>query len=163
MATMRPVDLYSVEYITLNLRKQDQVELYNMRPYDTPFMLAQEAAFTFRQTDDKARGAIAWYDGKPCALVGFSRSHPQMWNAIAFGTDDWRNVAIDLMRWARRAAQRLVDEGIGEQSSVSTKLRLYRHHPGSEVSGPSGIAQRSQPSSRAASVESFLPSSLLRA
>lgn len=126
-AHLRPVDHYSIEYIALHLRDQDAREIYGMRPYDTPFALAQEVSFRFRAPHDQARGAIAWFDGKPCALIGFIQQHPQMWNAIAFGTDDWRNVAIDLMRWARRQAQALVDEGIG------SRLQAISHEQSTEA------------------------------
>lgn len=108
-----PVDLGSLEYICLHLREQDRREIYNIRDYDNPMMLAWE---TFAMTNaPRARSTVAWADGKPVAFIALVSPWPMVWEAVAYGTDDWRKVAIDLMRWGRNTVRDILDSGEGHR------------------------------------------------
>src|SRR5688572_8335506 len=131
---LRPIDLSSLEHICLHLRDQDKREIYNIRPYDNPMLLAWETWGIF-QSEAKAEGTIAWYNGKPAAFIGFVESHPMNWEAMAYGTDAWRSVAIDLMRWGRKTAHGILNRGEGHRLQAESHVDHTTSHKFMEVLG----------------------------
>jgi len=95
------ITLPSLEYICLNLRESDKVEILGLRPHDSLMQLAFESYSAIRNL---GRGRIAWYRGKPAGVFAFTESWPGTWEVWMFGTDDFKNVAIDLMRYCRKEA-----------------------------------------------------------
>jgi hypothetical protein len=107
----------AIEYISLNMRESDRVELFNIRPYDSPIQWAWDANLALKSL---GRGRIAWWKGRPAGLFGFTEAWPGHWEVWMFGTDDYRNVAFDLLRWARKEANDIltVCEGRRLQADV---------------------------------------------
>lgn len=93
---MKPITLSAVEYIALHMREADKAEVYGMRAHDSPFILAKEVILA--ATYGKA--GIAEHNGVPVAVVGVSPSWPGVWDAWAFGTDDWHRCAVSITRYA---------------------------------------------------------------
>lgn len=94
-----PVDVTAIEYLAFNMREQDRVEVFGMRPYDNPIRLAWDANQMILNT---GRGTIAWAKGKPAGLAAFTSNWPGVWDAWMFGTDEFKHVAVELIRWLRR-------------------------------------------------------------
>jgi len=78
------------------MREADQAEIYGMRSHDNPMQLAKEVviAATF------GKAAVAKHNGLPAAVVGVSPIWPGVWEAWAFGTDDWQKCAVSVTRYA---------------------------------------------------------------
>lgn len=100
---MRPVvhepNLFSILHICQRLRQVDADEIYPLLPFDSSSMLAK---CTLEQMD-RGYGSVIWWDGKPSALIGVHPLHGKAcWQVFAFGTDDWKSCAIEIMRESRR-------------------------------------------------------------
>ena len=95
------IDYNSLEYLILNMRAQDRAEIYPLRWHDNPLQLAMEAHANIRNT---GRGRVAWYKGRPCAMAAMCEDWPGVWVIWMFGTDDFRNGAVELLRWFRKEA-----------------------------------------------------------
>lgn len=83
------------------MRESDAVEIYSLRPYDSPLAWAWDAHQALRNL---GRARVAWWKGRPAGVFGFTEAWPGHWEVWMFGTDDYRNVAIELVRWARKEA-----------------------------------------------------------
>lgn len=96
-------NLGSFEYICLNMREVDRVEVFGMLHNESPLQLAYEYAHVIR---NKGRSRIGWSDrtGKPAAFGALTEDWPGMWSVWMFGTDDFKDCAADLIRWFRREA-----------------------------------------------------------
>jgi len=99
------ITLPSIEYICLNIRESDKLEILSLRPHDSELQLAWE---TFSALRNMGRGRIAWHKGKPAGLFGFTEAWPGHWEIWMFGTEDYRHVAIDLMRYCRKEANEIL-------------------------------------------------------
>jgi hypothetical protein len=98
---MTPIDVASLEYVCLNMRECDRVEIFALRPHDNPIRLAWEAnQFILNH----GRGITAWHAGRPAGVAAFTELWPGTWEAWMFGTNDFKHVAISLMRWVRTEA-----------------------------------------------------------
>ena len=104
---MRPLDLNALTWICLNLREQDQAEIYGQRPHDNPLRLAHEAHTALTHM---GRGKIAWHAGQPAAVIGFYERWPGMWEAVSFGTENYKDVGVELMRAGRAMARDILTE-----------------------------------------------------
>lgn len=93
--------LGAYEYIILNMREVDRVEVFGMLHHDSALQMAHETAFLIR---NKGRSTIAWHDGRPAAMGALTEDWPGMWSVWMFGTDDFRNCAVELIKWFRREA-----------------------------------------------------------
>lgn len=118
-------DRYSIEYICLNLRACDKREIFAMRPHDSPVRLAHEAWYL---VTTQGRGAVAWHDGKPAALIALIENWPGVWDAMAFGTDAWRNVAIELMRWGRANVRQVIEDLKGHRLQADSHVDSVDSH-----------------------------------
>jgi hypothetical protein len=90
-----------VLYICTRLRDCDAKEVFGMCQHDNGSRLAYEAHAMIINT---GRGRIAWHRGRPAALAAFTESWPGNWEIWMFGTDDFKSVAIPLLRWFRKEA-----------------------------------------------------------
>lgn len=105
MTTLTDISQGACEAIAFNLRDVDAREIFGLLTHDNPYRLAFEMMATFRNA---GRARIAWHNGKPAALVGFAEYRPGVWQVALMGTDDFRNVAIDCLRWVRETATDLM-------------------------------------------------------
>lgn len=96
------IDLVSLEYLCLNMREADKVEIFACQEHENPMRLAWEAHYLIR---NKGRGRIAWHDGRPAACCAFTESWPGVWQVWMFGTDELKSVAVELLRWSRKEAR----------------------------------------------------------
>lgn len=92
-------DLLSLEFICLNMREIDRVEAFAVVSHDNPCRLAWE---TYHYVLNNGRGQIAWHNGKPAAFAALVEMWPSVWQIYMFGTDDFKNAAIPLLRWFRK-------------------------------------------------------------
>lgn len=106
MSALTDIDLVSLEYICLNMRPIDAVEIFGVRDHDSPIKLAWEAHYLIRA---KGRGRIAWHDGRPAALIALTEDRPGVWQIWMFGTAAFKSVAYTCMRWAREQAADLIE------------------------------------------------------
>ena len=119
------IDLPALEFICLNLRAVDAREIYNVVDHDNPMLLAHQAHY---MAVTKGRGVIAWWKGKPAACIAFTEERPTVWLISMFGTDDFRNVAIDCMRWARRTAVEMIAERKGRRLQCDSHIEHEEAH-----------------------------------
>lgn len=91
----------AIEYICLNMRDSDREEIFAIRPHDCPLRWAHEAHAAIKNL---GRGRIGWHKGRPAGVFAFTEPWPGAWEIWMFGTDDYRNVAIELVRYARKEA-----------------------------------------------------------
>lgn len=91
----------ALEYVCMNMRAADAREVYALRPHDNPLQLAAESFAAIR---GQGRGRIGWWRGRPAAVAAFTEAWPGTWEIWMFGTDEFRNCAIDLIRWFRKEA-----------------------------------------------------------
>lgn len=94
---LQPISFAAVEYLCLNMRARDGAEIFGMRPHDNPLLLAHEVL----AAAVRGRAQIAFHAGRPAAIVGVTSMWPRVWTIWAFGTDAWREVAVDVARHAR--------------------------------------------------------------
>lgn len=118
-------DRYAIEYICLHLRACDRREIFTMQPHDNPVRLAQEAWWVFT---NRGRAAVAWHDGRPAAVIGLWEKWPGVWEASAFGTDAWRNVAIECVRWARKNISQIIEEVGGHRLQADSHVESTESH-----------------------------------
>jgi hypothetical protein len=92
------ISYQSLEFIALNLRECDKVEIFNLLDTDSPLAFAWEAHRLLRNS---GRGRIAWHNGRPAAWIGLIEMIPGVFQITMGGTDDLPKVAFECMRWAR--------------------------------------------------------------
>jgi hypothetical protein len=95
----------ALEFIALNLREQDRIEIFGVLEHDSPLQLAFEAHYLLK---NKGRSAIAWHKGRPAAWIGLVEHRPRVWDVTMGGTDDLKHVALEIMRWCRTTIPELV-------------------------------------------------------
>jgi hypothetical protein len=103
--TLTEITHIDLEDIAFRMRESDRVEIFNLKDYDNPYQLAWEA---YSVVTRSGRGRIAWWKGRPTAVFAFTAHHANLWDVWMFGTDEFRNVAIDLLRYARREANEIL-------------------------------------------------------
>ena len=89
-------NLPDLEFIALNMRPADKAEIYGILPHDNPFLLA-------RQTADLCRGGafgVVARRERPVAVMGFAERLPGVFDAFAYGTNEFRRVSMCLTRFA---------------------------------------------------------------
>lgn len=123
--TLTDIDYNALEYLCLNMRSRDREEIYALRPHDNPLQLAMEAHAQIRNL---GRGRIAWWKGKPAAVLAFTEDWPGVWSIWMFGTDDFKNVAIDLVRWARKEASEILKVCAGHRIHCDSRSDYEEAH-----------------------------------
>lgn len=93
-----PITLSAVEYITLNMREIDALEVYGMRGHDNPLLLAKEVVLAASY----GKAAIATHKGMPCGVIGVSPLWPGVWTAWSFGTEHWPRAVLKISRYGRQ-------------------------------------------------------------
>jgi hypothetical protein len=85
-----------VLFVAQNMRASDREEIYATQWTATPEELANNVVHS---------GAFRWgayVDDIPVAMIGAQPRWPGVWTAWAFGTIDWRKVALTLTKHVRR-------------------------------------------------------------
>lgn len=118
-------DRYAIEYICLHLRACDRREIFTMRPHDNPVRLAHEAWWMITT---QGRGVVAWHKGRPAAVLALVENWHGVWDAIAFGTDDWKSVAIEMVRWARKNIAQVIEEMDGHRLQAASHVESVESH-----------------------------------
>lgn len=95
------INYSALEYLCLNMRECDRREIFALRPHDSPLQLSVEAWAMIR---NMGRGRIAWYQGRPAGCAAFTESWNGCWEVWMFGTDHFKSVVVDLVRWFRKEA-----------------------------------------------------------
>lgn len=115
-----------------NLRESDRAELFATIFGDDPKTLATRAV---------ASGGFRWgayLDGEPVALIGAMPLWPRVWQAWAYGTDDWPKVALTLTRHVRNfmlpallrsGAHRVQAASLGTHTSAHAWLKKLGARP----------------------------------
>jgi len=93
---IQPITREAVEYVCLNMREDDAREVYGLRGHTNPFLLAREAI----AAASLGKASVACWRGIPAAVIGVSPNWPGVWEAWAWGTDDFQRVALSLTRYA---------------------------------------------------------------
>lgn len=106
--TLSEITLPDLEYVCLNMRPEDREEILNIRPHDNLLMLAWEAAALIR---NMGRGRVAWFQGRPAAVIAVTEDRSGVWQIMMFGTEFLPSVAFPCMRWARETMRELVGNG----------------------------------------------------
>lgn len=101
-----------LEYVCMRMRETDKREIYALRPHDNALQLACEAHALIRNS---GRGMVGWANGRPAAVCAFTESWPGMWEVWMFGTDDFKNCAIEMLRWFRKEANVILSERLGRR------------------------------------------------
>lgn len=101
MSALLDIDLGSISYVCQHMRDSDAREIYGLRPHNSSLVLAYEIHTAIC---NQGRGKVAWHDGKPAAVIGFAEYWPGVWQVILVGTDAFRDVSVDCLRWIRREA-----------------------------------------------------------
>ena len=122
---MSPIDLHALTAICLNIRAEDHREIYGLRSHECPFRLAGEA---YTALHHHGRGKIAWHRGQPTAVIGFYERWPNCWEAVSFGTTNYKSCGIDLMRCGREMARDiLTDLGANRLQADSRADNIQAH------------------------------------
>lgn len=113
-------NLASFEYICLNMREVDAVEIYGMLHHDSPLQMAYEYAHVIR---NKGRSRIGWSDRtrKPAAFGALTEDWPGVWSVWMFGTDDFKDCAVEFLRWFRKEANDILDTCKGHRLQCDSR------------------------------------------
>lgn len=120
-------NLYSFEYICLNMREVDRVEVFGMLHHNSPLQLAYEYAYVIR---NKGRSRIAWSERtkKPAGFAAFTEDWPGMWSVWMFGTDDFKDSAVELLRWFRKEANDILSVCQGRRLQCDSRFDHEEAH-----------------------------------
>jgi hypothetical protein len=122
MSDLLPIDLGSISYVCNNMRESDRLEIFGLRPHDSPMVLAYEIHSVLA---NNGRGRVAWHDGKPVAVIGFAEYWPGVWQVIMVGTNEFRYVAMDCIRWFRIQAAELMSLHGGRRLQCDSRVSQY--------------------------------------
>lgn len=125
MSELTDITLPACEYIALSLREPDRIEIFGLLAHDSPIVLAHTLMALFRNS---GRARVAWWNGKPAAIVGFAEYRPGVWQVSLMGTDDFRNVAIDCLRWVRETASDLIENHGGRRLQCESHEDHHEAH-----------------------------------
>lgn len=113
------VTLPALEHICLNMREMDRKEVYALRPHDNWFRLAYES---YHLIVNQGRGRIGWHQGQPAAVIAYTEMWPHVWEVWAFGTDHFKDCAVDLLRYSRKEARDILDTHGGHRLQCDSQV-----------------------------------------
>lgn len=118
-ASLTEITLPAIESICYRLRERDKAEIYALLPHDNPYRLAWEAHAAIL---NQGRGRIAWISGRPAGLIAFTEQWPGVWYSWMFGTDEFRSVALELVRWGRREVREILKVSRGHRCHCDSRF-----------------------------------------
>lgn len=113
------IQLSHLEHICFNLREADKIEVLSMRPHDNAYRLAWES---YHLISNQGRGKVAWFGGQPAAVIAFTEMWPGCWEVWSFGTDHYRAVAADIIRYGRREAKDILNTHGGHRLQCDSRV-----------------------------------------
>ena len=119
------IDLDSIIYIAMNLRAEDKIEVFNILEHDNPYQLGWEAFTLFR---NKGRARIGWHNGRPAAVIALTEDRPRVWHVSMFGSDEFKCVAWECMRWARTNIRDLIANNGGRRLHCDSHIDHLEAH-----------------------------------
>lgn len=119
MVTTTHITLGSLEYIALNMREVDRLEAFAVVPHDNPCRLAWES---YHYIINNGRGQIAWHAGKPAGMCAITENWPGCWQVWMFGTEDFKSVALPLVRWFRKEANDILTTCEGRRLQCDSRI-----------------------------------------
>lgn len=93
------IDYFAIEYLCIFMRDEDRVEIFGLQDHDDPLRMAAEATHMIR---NKGRGRVAWWKGRPAALIALVEIRSGVWEVWSWGTEHYRDCAFEMLRWIRR-------------------------------------------------------------
>lgn len=94
---MKPITRADLDYLCLHMRESDRAEIMGLRGYDNPLFIARETVLAA----SFGKAAIAYHKDRPAAVIGVSpKPWPHVWDAWAYGTDEFEKVGLSLTRYA---------------------------------------------------------------
>lgn len=96
MIVRTSLSLEPLAHICANLREWDRREIFATCWTDDPAELAERTMRTGEFS------WLFWLNGNPVAAIGAAPLWPGMWSMWAFGTDDFRQVALSLTKHCKR-------------------------------------------------------------
>lgn len=118
---IKSVSWSSILFLAHNMRERDRVEVFNAINHDSPDMLARECLWVTAY----GKTGVAFSGGRPVGVVGVVPLRGGVWEAWAFGTNEWSRGARDLTRFAVKQLKPFVLKHGGHR--VQAKSR-YDHH-----------------------------------
>lgn len=117
----------ALEYVCLNMRERDRVEVLSLQPHDSVFRLAFEASHQIR---NNGRGVVAYSpkSGRPCAVAAFTEKWPGCWEIWMFGTDELKDCAVELIRWFRKTAVDILTTCKGHRLQADSRFDHEEAH-----------------------------------
>lgn len=96
----------AVEYLCLNIREMDRLEIFGLRNHDSALLLAQEVI----HASTRGKAKVFEHQGRPAGIVGVSPMWAGVWTAYSFGTEDWRSVARPMTKYALRVLKPFIEQ-----------------------------------------------------
>lgn len=87
----KPLNWHHLEWVALNMREIDRIEIFGNMPTDNPL---EVAAIVMHATAKKGLGWTAWLNNRPVGALGVFEQWPGNWQIWSFGTDDYRRAAV---------------------------------------------------------------------
>lgn len=136
---LHDLTLAGVLQVAFNLREPDREEIFGLLAHDSPVVFAYQVIETIRAGG--GRGRVVYLEGEPVAVVGFATFRPSVWQIILFGTEQFRMVALDCLKWIRATGQDLVTNHGGrrlqcESRQGHTEAHKFLHRLGARAEGP---------------------------
>lgn len=134
---LRDLNLFAVEYLTFNMREQDKAEVFGVWRHDDELRFAGEVTHILR---NYGRSQIAYIEGKPAALFGFScHLKPKVYDVWMFGTQDFTKALFPLMRWCRNEANDILS--IEKAHRLQAQSRADHHEAHKLIKAMGGIEE----------------------
>lgn len=120
-------NLFSLEYICMHMREVDRVEVFGMQHHDSALQLAHEASYLIK---NKGRGIIGWSERTrlPAAVGAFTEDWPGAWSVWMFGTDDFKDCAVEMLRWFRKEANDILTVCKGRRLQCDSRFDHEEAH-----------------------------------
>lgn len=107
------------------MRARDANEVFAVHEHDDPLRLAYEATHMIR---NKGRGTLAWHNGRPAAVGAFVELRPGVWEVMMFGTDAFKAVVFEMMRWVRTEAADILKHCKGQRLQCHARADYDEAH-----------------------------------
>ena len=134
---LRDLNLFAVEYLTFNMRPEDRAEVFGVWRHDDELRFAGEVTHILR---NYGRSQIAYIEGKPAALFGFScHLKPKVYDVWMFGTEDFTKALFPLMRWCRNEANDILS--IEKAHRLQAQSRADHHEAHKLIKAMGGIEE----------------------
>ncbi len=120
------LNLFAVEYLAMKMRANDRAELFGVWPHDDPLRFASEVTYILR---NHGSAKIAYIDGKPAALFGFScHQKPGVYDVWMFGTDQFEKAVFPLMKWCRKEANEILSRTNAHRLQAQSRAEHTEAH-----------------------------------